>query len=130
MLRFLLCQIIIETARTVGSKKSLSRNTESIIKIIDKQYNTNLSLSKICKDMHYSLPYISAHFKKDTGISFSEYLQNRRIEEACRLLRETDMSVTEISEAVGYSSIKFFGSVFKKVTGLTPREYRKNEGPL
>ncbi len=125
VVRFLLCRIIIETVRAVGSRKNISPVTEEIINVIEKDYVKKLSLGRICKEMHYSLPYISALFKKETGFSFTDYLQNRRLEETCRLLRETDLPVSAVAESVGYQNLKFFGKLFKRFTGLSPREYRK-----
>ncbi len=125
VVRFLLCRIIIETVRSVGSRKNVSRATEDIINIIEKDYVKKLSLGDICREMHYSLPYISALFKKETGFSFTDYLQNRRLEETCRLLRETSLPISEIADSVGYQNLKFFGKLFKRFTGLSPGEYRK-----
>ncbi len=126
MIRYILSEIIIETVRKVGSKKRITPLTAYILKRIDCDYNKPLSLAQICKEKFFSLPYASIRFKEDTGITFTEHLQNRRIEEACRLLKDTDKNISEIGEAVGYSSIKFFNKVFKQITKMTPRDYRKN----
>ena len=80
---------------------------------------------KICEEMNYRLPYISAKFKKETGITVTKFLQNKRIEQSCRYLAETSLSISQIAENVGYTDIKFFNKVFKQVTKITPREYRK-----
>jgi AraC-like DNA-binding protein len=125
VIRFLLCRIIIETVREIGSRKNISSVTEEVIEIIEKNFREKLSLARISKEMHYSLPYISAIFKKETGFSFTDYLQNRRLEETCRLLRETELPVSTVAESVGYQNVKFFGKLFKRFTGLSPREYRK-----
>ncbi len=125
VLRLILSQIIIETIRTLGSTQQLSEPTESIIQIIDKRYMEKLVLGEIAEKLHYSLPYLSALFKKETGHGFTEFLQKRRIEVALGLLRSTNLSILEISEAVGYQNIKFFESVFKKMMGVSPRQYRK-----
>ena len=125
VLRFSLSEIIIETIRSLGSSASLSKPTEEIIEIIDKRYMEKLIFGEIAEKLHYSLPYLSALFKEETGHNFSDYLQKRRIEAAGGLLRSTDLSVSEVSEAVGYQSIKFFEEVFKKITGTTPRSFRK-----
>ena len=125
IVRFILCRIIVETVREIGSRKNISNTTEEIMNVVEKNFPKKLSLGEFAKDMHYSLPYISALFKKETGFSFTDYLQNRRLEEACRLLKETSLPISEIAERVGYQNIKFFGKLFKKFTGLSPREYRK-----
>ncbi len=125
MLRYILGQVIIETIRKVGSNDKQSLQTAEIIRYINAHFADNLTLGKICEELGYSLPYISAKFRRETGFTFTQYLQNRRIEEACRLLASTDMSITEIAECCGYDSLKFFGKVFKSVTKTTPREIRK-----
>lgn len=64
-------------------------------------------------------------FRKHTGMSPTEYAQNVRINEACRLLKTTDRKIADIASAVGYHDLPFFNSLFKKITGVAPREYRK-----
>jgi YesN/AraC family two-component response regulator len=58
------------------------------------------------------------------NMTFSSYLQKVRINNACRLLANTNNKIEEIAHFVGYSDTKFFNSIFKKVLGSTPREYR------
>lgn len=127
LLKCLLCQVILETIRKIGSNDHLSLQTAAIIHHVNEHFGETLSLSDICREQGYSLPYISAKFRKETGFTFTRFLQNRRIEEACRLLTGTDMSITEIAEKCGYGNLKFFGKVFKSVTKTTPREIR-NQG--
>lgn len=124
-LRCLLCEIIIETVRKVGSQVKISPLTTKILEELEKDFKQPVTLGALCERFHYSLSYVSSKFRSDTGFTFTEYLQNRRIEESCRLLSYTDMQISQIAEETGYSSIKFFNKIFKKVTGLTPREYRK-----
>ena len=57
---------------------------------------------------------------------FTECIQRRRIEEACRLLRESELSITQIATFVGYSNVKFFNKIFKKIVKQTPSEYKKS----
>jgi two-component system response regulator YesN len=64
-------------------------------------------------------------FKKETGMSISDYLQQTRIEYAKELLLNTDQSVSEIANASGYSNLSYFSAIFKKITGTSPGEYRK-----
>lgn len=69
--------------------------------------------------------YFSTLFKKVTGVTFSEYLRGVRMDEAKRLLKETNSSVAVICGDVGYNDIKHFSASFRKVTGVKPSEYRK-----
>lgn len=123
--RYLLCQILIETVRQVGSIGQPSDLIRTVMEQVEQRHAEPLTLREICAAAHYSLPYVSAKFKAEVGISFTEYLQSRRIEQACRLLRETNRSVAEIAASVGYENIKFFRRIFLKTIGMTPRDFRK-----
>ena len=74
--------------------------------------------------MNYSL--FSYVFKQYTGHNFVNYLKNLRVNEAKRLLEETDLKVNEISGKVGYNNEKHFMKIFKNTCGVSPTEYRKN----
>lgn len=93
---------------------------------IRERYKENLKLSDLCCSLNYSLPYVSKIFKRDTCITFSQYLQKIRIEESCRLLVNTDKKIEEVAEGAGYLDVKFFQKVFKSFIHSTPREFRKN----
>ena len=68
--------------------------------------------------------YLSKLFRKETGLSISEYIRNKKIEEAMALLRYSEKTSIEIATDLGFSSHSYFISVFKKVCGMTPKEYR------
>ena len=59
------------------------------------------------------------------GITFSEYVQSLRIQESCRLLANTNKNVAEIVNLVGYTDVKFFNEIFKRFTGMTPRQFKQ-----
>lgn len=123
-----LIEIIIRTVR-----KTTRRDTEVlykdfnkyIIKRIMNDYMEELTLSKIAAELNYTVPYLSKSFKEGIGIGFSEYLRKIRIEEACRLLANTDMKITDIAVSVGYNDISCFNGIFKRTLGMTPREFKK-----
>lgn len=127
--RCYLIEILIDTMRKItDNEKAVKKNSpiKFIEEYVEKNYNTDIRLSDLSRELNYSLSYISTKFKKDTGFLFSDYLQKYRINQSCRLLCETDKKITEIAELVGYEDVKFFGEVFKKYMNVTPREYRKN----
>ncbi len=124
ILKNCLAEIIIHTVRQIGSDNSLSDICASVLDYIQREYMNEITLGSVCKELNYSLPYVSAKFKRETGETFISYLQNVRIEKACALLLETGLSVSEVAEQVGYNNIKFFNKVFKKVTKTTPQKYR------
>ena len=73
---------------------------------------------------------LKRRFKAATGATLIEYLQNLRIEEAKRLLEQGELPIDEVSAAVGYLDISFFRRLFKRLTGLTPSQYRRMFQPL
>lgn len=126
LIRCYLIQILVLSLRSIylpyGNKTNPT--TQSIIWYIENHYFEHITLKNICREMNFTLPYLSKKFKEDTGLTFQQYLQNMRIEQSCRLLSETDKRITEIANDVGYSDIKFFGEVFRKTMNMSPREFR------
>ena len=92
---------------------------------IKERYGENISIGDIAGQEGFNVSYFSTLFKKETGQTFSEYLTKVRMDEAKRLLKETNLSIAQICRAVGYSDIKHFTATFRKSTGVKPSEYRK-----
>ena len=69
--------------------------------------------------------YFSRRFKEVTGLGFREYLLNVRIQHSMQMLLKSELSVTQIATACGFSDGNYFGDIFKKITGKSPREFRK-----
>ena len=116
---------ILQPKYSGQSINTISSATKKILQIIAERYNEDNLLVSACEKLNYSLSYLSNTFKRDMGISFKEYLQNYRMDEAMRMLTYTDYKVNEISKKIGYSDTKYFYNLFKKHTGLTPVAYRK-----
>ena len=93
---------------------------------IDKHFRENLSLGTLAGQFHLNPRYFAAIFKKEEGISPTDYLTKVRIREACRALTATEVPASEIGSAVGYEDPRYFYKVFKKTMGVTPGEYRQN----
>lgn len=108
-------------------KKGKQQIVAEIENIIQTQYATGLTIDSIAKTMHFTPNYIGMVFKTVKGIGINRYLMNVRMENAQRLLRESDLSVGEIALQCGYENVTYFHSCFKKETGITPNEYR-NQG--
>ncbi len=121
-----LIQIIIKTIRqtAVDIKDDFSPPVLKVLNSIEQRYCERLQLSDIANELFISVPYISLKFKQETGVTFSEYLKNVRIQKACALLTTTDLKVHVIAEKVGYSDYKRFGSVFREITGVSPGKFR------
>lgn len=92
---------------------------------ISNHYNQPLTLEIVSSEIGFNATYFSSIFKKETGMNFSDYLKKIRIDNAKNILLNTDQSVEDVSYAVGYSDIKYFSRLFKKLTGVTPTEFRK-----
>lgn len=93
---------------------------------ISVNYEKPLALDEVAEYVNMSRTYFCKLFKKKTGFGFSDYLAGVRITEAAKLLRETELDITEIAIRCGYSDSSYFASVFKKVKGITPVKYRKS----
>ena len=92
---------------------------------IKERYGENISISDIAAQESFNVSYFSTLFKKETGQTFSEYLTNVRMDEAKRLLKETNLSIALILKTVGYNDTKHFTATFRKFVGVKPSEYRK-----
>lgn len=104
-----------------------SRNGELIkraIQYISQNFSLPLTLDDVAHHVHLNPAYFSTLFKQSTGSSFKEYLNMVRIEESKRLLSNTNFSVIDIAVATGFEDQSYFSKVFKKYTGLTPKQYR------
>ena len=96
------------------------------IRYISKNFSTSLSLEELAEQVNLNPAYFSTIFKQSMGSSFKEYLNMVRIEESKRLLTNTDYALLDIAIAVGFEDQSYFSKVFKKYTGLTPKQYRKD----
>lgn len=106
-----------------------SKNGEIIkkaINYINENYMNNITLNSISEHIHLNASYFSTLFKKETGMRFSDYLNKVRIEESKKLLKNGKYSILEISIEVGFEDQSYYSKVFKKITGLTPKEYKDN----
>ncbi|MEC0231877.1 response regulator [Paenibacillus alba] len=86
----------------------------------------DININKVCGHLHISAGYFSSIFKKETKMTFVNYLNHIRMEAAKELLRSTDMKALEIAEKVGYADANYFSFSFRKNVGISPKEYRNN----
>ncbi len=93
---------------------------------IEKNYgDSSITLNSVCSELAMSVSYFSSVFKNYTGETFVEALTKKRMEKAKILLEQGSMKNYEIAEAVGFSDPHYFSVTFKKITGMTPKEYGK-----
>lgn len=102
-----------------------SHALKSIVTFCAKNYTRDLSLSLLENELHISRYYISHLFSDKLQISFNDYINSLRVSFACNYLRHSDKSVTEISDLVGFGTLRTFNRAFRKQTGRTPSEYRR-----
>lgn len=106
------------------------RYSASIRKAIDYivgNYGEDITLNSVADHVFLNRDYLSRQFKKEVGVTFSEYLLELRMKEALRLLRGSDLRIGEIAERVGVSNVSHFTSVFKKQYQITPSEARRQK---
>lgn len=103
-----------------------SRQCAVIRHYIDTHYKEPLNLDVLAQQAHVNKYYLAHAFKEEYGISPINYLISRRIEESRYLLRETDISLSQIARVLGFSSASYFSQSFRRVQNMTPMEYRKN----
>ncbi|AIQ18845.1 hypothetical protein H70357_20685 [Paenibacillus sp. FSL H7-0357] len=95
---------------------------------IDSHYRGVCTLQTVAGHVHVTPNYLSNLFKKETGIGFTSYVSQLRIERAKSLLAGTKLRMLEIAEESGFDNSSYFTTVFKQLTGKSPSEYRKQTG--
>ncbi len=98
---------------------------DNILKYIQQHYKEDIYLDYIAEHFDTSSSYLSRLIKKETSQTFIEYINSLRIEEAKKLLKNTEKSITEIYESIGFTNRSTFIRVFKTIVGSTPSDYRK-----
>lgn len=101
---------------------------QEAMRFVDEHLDEELSLRRLSNELYISTTYFSRLFRAKTGKKFSEYLADRRIEQAKVLLVTTDRQVSAIARQVGYADANSFARLFKAHTGKTPAQYRKSGG--
>jgi two-component system response regulator YesN len=109
-------------AETAGEPRRVVRLMK---KYILKNYSRDISLAALSQELGASAGYLSRVFARESGCTFVEYLSRVRIEEAQRLLAETNLKMYEISERVGLANPEYFSRLFKKIVGKSPKDYMK-----
>ncbi|MBQ8685473.1 MAG: helix-turn-helix transcriptional regulator [Clostridia bacterium] len=100
---------------------------QTLLQYISENYFRPLTLETIAEELHYSASYLSHVFKERNKPSIMQYVKQLKIQKAKELLRNTEKSVIEISELLGFMDSNYFTAVFKKATGKSPRSFRNEQ---
>ena len=119
--------LIRETLEYAAEEKKSKdiKPIREIKKYIEENYMEEISLGQLAELVDMNASYLSSVFKKETGMTYSEYLILCRVQQASRLLVETNLSIGEIAHQSGYQDARYFSKQFSKQVGLKPSEYRK-----
>lgn len=132
-LQSLLMELLVYTRRYIEENQNvrlvppspMHEKISEIVQYINQHYGHPLSLPGLSKKFFISQYHLSRTFKQTTGFTVVEYINNIRIREAQRLLRETNLKVIDIAEVVGFKNVSHFGRVFKNITNYSPLLYKR-----
>lgn len=123
-------QFLLNLSRYVSKVRQAHSEREEMkeaIRYIREHYGKPLTMAMVSNHVSLSYTYFSEAFKQYTGDSFVNYVKKVRLEEAKRMLAETNDKIADISHQVGYEHVKQFNRVFKELEGITPHEYRRKQ---
>ncbi len=109
--------------RHVKNFSSYSTLIQNVITYIMSNYAKNLDINLVAKQFYVSGGHLMRQFKQETGKTFLEYLTEYRISIAITLLQNTNYKIYEVCEMVGYANTKYFGKIFKRITGKSPKDF-------
>lgn len=123
--------LIARNAENINQIESLTNETEASIQkaagFIFENYDKDISLQMAAEIAGMRDTYFSRKFQEVTGFGFKEYLTNIRIQHSQEMLRNGTLTITQIATACGFSNSNYFGDAFKKQTGISPRDFRKQQ---
>jgi len=124
-LRETLMQMEDEAFWSAPCGESATGVMEQVRQYVDAHYIEDLSLGDLASRFGLDGSYLSRSFKQAAGSNLTVYVTRLRVAEAKRLLQRRELSITEVAQAVGYGDYAYFSRVFKKLTGISPRQYRE-----
>ncbi len=123
---FLLRSITATTSAPSFPKKEADTDplVQEIRQYLSNRIGENFRVEMLCHKFGYSRSYLSRHFQSKTGQTLASYAMSLKVDEAKRLIRETDLNFAEISTRLSFENPQYFSRVFKKKTGMTPTEFK------
>lgn len=119
---------VIEASKASGVDL-IGYSLDCVLKHIDTHLEETIALSDLASLLGVSVSRFKIRFKEEMGVPPAEYIQRKRVEEACRRLQQTKASVTQVAFDLGFSSSQYFSTVFKRFMGSAPRERRLCSSP-
>ena len=126
-LLYSICGDFDKNASYIEFKDDKHKLLFKIFNFVAENYNGNCSLYELASEIDYNYSYLSQHFTKFTGISYTEYVNRFRINEACYLLTNTNCTVLDIAHECGFDCLRSFNRSFKSIIGSSPSEYRQQK---
>jgi len=117
---------ILKTLSRGGEEQNTDRQTalvQQALRIVREQYSRDIGIAQIAYQLQITPNYLSSLFRKHSGVPFTRYITEIRMNRARQLLKETSLNIKEISSCVGYQSSRHFAALFRQETGLSPTEY-------
>ena len=130
-LRLSTCAAILEAARqlTQVNRADSKQIADAVVAHMQTRLQEPLRIEELADHVGYGRARLFQIFKAATGMTPNDYLQRLRVKSACDLLTTSERSVTDIAQALGFSTSQYFSNVFRKYTGATPSEYRAPPRP-
>lgn len=127
-LNSLLEEVAVKVTAKINSynNRSMKLTLQKAVDYLGMHYNEQITLNKVAENVFVSTYYLSRMFKKELGQNFVDYLNELRMEKAKELLREGKYKTYQVAEMVGIPDAQYFSKLFKKYTGLTPKECKND----
>ncbi len=113
-----------ERVEKIRLGKNPSKFVLDVSNYIQKHLTEPIDVEQMAKELYFSRTYLATKFKAETGKTLTDFILSSKVEEAKRLLRYTDKSISNIAFYLGFSSQSHFSNVFSKYTNTSPNEYR------
>ena len=115
--------VLTENTSFQNNKRSYVRDA---MHYMDFCYDRKITLTEVAKSVNLEKSYFAKIFKRETGVTVTEWIRDLRVRKACRLLETTGLTVQQIALSVGVENQLYFSKIFKKIMGVAPTDYRKN----
>jgi two-component system response regulator YesN len=117
--------IALKIVQQVRNRQGARSTMQDVQSYVDHNYYKNLTLEEVAPLFGYNSVYFGKVFSKEVGVTFNSYVNQKRIDEAKKLLVNEDIKIYDIADRVGYSDVDYFSRKFRSIEGMSPADYRK-----